>query len=83
MEWIRAFDAYLKVGEEVGHLHKLAHQQIEIKNEVIFFHIIDQLNPIVLAFSFLLQYSCKDNACIQMEPPIYILVLMLFTDFGF
>jgi hypothetical protein len=69
------FDAYLKVGEEVGHLHK--HQQIEIKNEVIFFHVIDQLNPIVLAFSFLLQYSCKDNACIQMGPPIYI----LFTDF--
>jgi hypothetical protein len=23
-----------------------------------------------------LQYSCKDNACIQMGPPIYILVLM-------
>jgi hypothetical protein len=44
-------------------LGKPPHQQIEIKNEVIFFHIIDQLNPIVLAFSFLLQYSCKDNAC--------------------
>jgi hypothetical protein len=26
-----------------------------------------------------LQYSCKDNACIQMGPPIYI----LFTDFWF
>ena len=62
-------------------LGKPPHQQILNKKIICFFPCYRSIKS--YSFSFLLQYSCKDNACIQMGPPIYILILMLFTDFGF